>query len=468
MHRCGIDILDEVFLSCIAAFGTYTSTILSAEVGKRSTLDVAEVRNGDNHFIIGIEIFCVKLFIAVFNLCATLIAIFISHGNQFLTNHIVAHLGIIEDGVEIIDILHQAVIFGVQFVLSKTGELTEFHIYNCLRLEVVEFEASHQSALCFGNAWRLLNNLNHFVDVVGSDNQALYNMSTSLSLLKQEASATNHDIVAELDEMMYQLLEIEYLGATVNQCNIIYTERTLQLCHLVQFVQHHVGICVFLYVDYHLDAIAMAQVANIRDTINFFLINKVGNRFHHFRFHHIIWDFGNHNCLMIVDVLDFGFGTNHNSAASGLESVFHTAIAIDYTTCGEIGGFDIVHQIAHFQIGILEQCNRSIDCLCEVVRWHICRHTHSNTRTTVNKQVGETSGQNCRFNKRVVKVWNEVNCVFIDVLHHLLAHFSESSLGVTHCCGAITIDRTHITLPIDKRITQRPVLSHTNHGKINR
>ena len=62
----------------------------------------------------------------------------------------------------------------------------------------------------------------------------------------------------------------------------------------------------------------------------------------------------------------------------------------------------------------------------------------------------------------------QIDRFFIDVAQHLFGNTGKASFGITHGCRAVPVDRTVVTLPVNERITQRPVLPHTHHGKIDR
>ena len=56
-----IDVLDEVLIACGSAFGSDSAASLRAEFGQGGTLDVAEVADGDHHFVVGIEVLGVEV-----------------------------------------------------------------------------------------------------------------------------------------------------------------------------------------------------------------------------------------------------------------------------------------------------------------------------------------------------------------------------------------------------------------------
>ena len=47
VHRCRINVLDEILFACIAAARAYAATVLCAKLRQRSALDIAHVRDGD-------------------------------------------------------------------------------------------------------------------------------------------------------------------------------------------------------------------------------------------------------------------------------------------------------------------------------------------------------------------------------------------------------------------------------------
>ena len=61
VHRGRIDVLRKVFISRVGPFTTHSATRLLMKLGQRSTLDVAQMANGDNHRVVRIEVFGIKL-----------------------------------------------------------------------------------------------------------------------------------------------------------------------------------------------------------------------------------------------------------------------------------------------------------------------------------------------------------------------------------------------------------------------
>ena len=62
MHGCRINMLYKVCIAGFGTFGAYPTTVLRTEFAQRCAFDVSHVRDGDNHFIICIEVFRIEFF----------------------------------------------------------------------------------------------------------------------------------------------------------------------------------------------------------------------------------------------------------------------------------------------------------------------------------------------------------------------------------------------------------------------
>ena len=99
---------------------------------------------------------------------------------------------------------------------------------------------------------------------------------------------------------------------------------------------------------------------------------------------------------------------------------------------------------------------------------HIGCHTDRNTRRTVDHQQGHFGREHHRFFQCFIKVRTEIYRIFFDIRHHLIGDLHHTGLRITHSSRGVSIDRTEVTLAIDQRIAEAPLLCHTHHGIIDR
>ena len=463
-----IDILNEVLIACVTTLGTHTASSLSTVLLERGALDITEVGDGDDHGIVAVEVLGVHLLAGIFNLGTALVAELLLDLNEFLLDDLAALGGIVEDSLQVLDGLAHLGQLVVQFLLLQAGELAQTHLDDGTGLHLGEAEALTQALDGVLGRVAALDDGDHLVDVVTGDDESFQDVGTLLGLLEVELGAADHHLVAVLQEVMQQFLEVQQHGTSVNQTHIINAERRLQLGHLIQLVEEHVGVEVLLDIDDDAHTVAVALVVDIGNALDLLLLNQAGNVLDEILLVDVIGNLVNDNALVVVLGLDLGLGTHDDASASCLKGVLHTLIAVDDTTRGEVGSLNVVHQVAHLHLGVLEQRQAAVDALTQVVGSHVGSHADSDTRCTVHQQVGDAGGQHRGLLKSVVEIGHKVNGVLVHVFHHALAHLVETHLGVTHGSRAVTVNRAEVTLAINQRVTHCPFLGQTDHGKINR
>ena len=109
--------------------------------------------DSDDNRIIGIEILGIELMLSRNNLRATCISILCLHFLKVIFHHLLANLRIIENRLQVINLLHQVLIFLVQLIHAQTCKLAKTHINNGLGLQFIEFKTFLQIALGFNRGF---------------------------------------------------------------------------------------------------------------------------------------------------------------------------------------------------------------------------------------------------------------------------------------------------------------------------
>ena len=172
VHSSRIDMFDKVFVTGFTSLRAYTATVLRTELRKRCTLDVSHVRDGDDHFVIGIEIFRIELFRSIYDFRTTVVAVFFFHFKQFVLDNLLAKFLVAQNFFEISDLLHQVFVFGMELVLHQSGELAQAHFYDSTSLNFAQVEAGHQVRDSFVRSLGGTDNTDYLVNVIRSDNQS--------------------------------------------------------------------------------------------------------------------------------------------------------------------------------------------------------------------------------------------------------------------------------------------------------
>ena len=249
----------------------------------------------------------------------------------------------------------------MQLALLKIGELAQAHLNDGAGLHLVEAKTLTQTLAGFIGGLARPDDVHHLVDVVAGDNQALQDVGAVLRLFQLKLGTAYHHLVTVIEEVLYQLLEVDSLGATIDQAHVVNTERRLQLRHLVELVEQHIGILVLLHINHYAHALAVALVVDIADAVDAFLLNQTRNGLDELALVDIVGDLGYHNLVAIVFGLNLGLSAHHNASTTRLEGIFHALVAIDDATCGEVGRFDVVHELGNRNVRILKHGQAAVD-----------------------------------------------------------------------------------------------------------
>ena len=185
---------------------------------------------------------------------------------------------------------------------------------------------------------------------------------------------------------MNQLLQIENLWLTIDQCDNVDTKHALQLSLSEQVIQYyftHIGALNF---DNHAQTVFIRLITELRDTFKLLLFNQLGDALNQACLVQLIGNFGDNNGFATSLFMDFdiGFGAHIDATTTSAIGLNNASSAINDCSGREIWPRDIFHQFIDGNIRIVDHRQTTFDYFCEVVGRNIGRHAHSNTRGTVN------------------------------------------------------------------------------------
>ena len=151
--------------------------------------------------------------------------------------------------------------------------------------------------------------------------------------------------------------------------------------------------------------------------------------------------------------------------------------AVDEAGRGEVGPLDAEParcvgsssiSSAHGQRGVVDQPQRGVDDLAQVVRRDVGGHADRDAARAVDQQVREARGQDQRLALAVVEVGAEVDRVLVDVGEQLARQPVHAHLGVTHGRRRVAVDRAEVALAVDQRVAHGKVLRHAHQRVVDR
>src|SRR3954471_17681087 len=338
--------------------------------GDRDPLDVARVGDGDDHVLFGDQVLDRELALVAQDLGSTVIAELFHHlGHLALED---AHpLGLAgQDALELLDHPSDLLELGLQLLDLEAGQLGQPHVEDGVALLLAQPEPLAQPGVGLGRVLRTADDLDHLVDVVDGDLEALEDVLPGFRRGQLELGPADDDVVPVLDVALEQLLQVHHLRHALVQGEHDHAEGGLHGGVLVELVQHHVGDGVALEIDDHPHAVLVRLVVHPADPVDLLVRRQLRDRLDQILLVDLIGDFGDHDLGPTGGLLlfDLGPSPHDHPPAAGLVRLLDPLPAVDVRPGGEIGPFHHLPEVGDGGLGVVDQELDGLGHLPQVVR----------------------------------------------------------------------------------------------------
>ena len=138
-----------------------------------------------------------------------------------------------------------------------------------------------------------------------------------------------------------------------------------------------------------------------------------------------------------------------------------------YSPKGEVGPFDELEQALGRRLGVINQMHGRINCLFQVVRGDIGRHTDRNTKSAVQEEIRRGCREDIRLLPSRIVVGAPRDSLLLQILEELVSEPAHLGLGVAHRRRRIAVDRAEIALPQNQGVAVRKFLRHLGHRVVD-
>ena len=278
-------------------------------------------------------------------------------------------------------------------------------------------------------------------------------------------------------------LSEQRLGLAVDQGEHVQVERRRHRGVLEQVVQHLVRVDVLLELDVDPHAVAIGLVAQVGDALDPLAVDELGDLLHERRLVHLVGQLGHDDRgLARAGLLECDLGPDDDPAAAvgvhladGVdrlllagERVAPGLVAEQRAAGREVRAEDVGAQLVGRQLRVVDQGDRGVDDLAEVMRRDVRGHPDGDPRRAVDQQVRQLGREDRRLLLRPVVVRDEVDGLLVDVGEHLGRDRRQASLRVAHRGRTIAVDRAEVALAVDERVAHREVLGEPDEGVVQR
>ena len=474
------DLLDEVLVGRARPSLAASAAPLRAVERDRIALDVALVAEGHHHVLFGDQILVREIAGLALDVSAARVGEKVLHLAQLVLDHVEQQLLGAEDrGKPGDEHLHFGQL-GEDLLLLQAGEALELHLQDCLRLDLAQCVERLQLLRCLVAGCTGLDQRDDLVDVVERDLVAEQDVLALARLAQLVARAPGDHVAPVGDEPLQDRLHPERARLAAVDREHGGAERVLeQRAVLVQVVEHHAGDGAALDLDDGADPFAARFVAQIGDALDLLVVVHLADGLDRLGLVDLVRHLGDDDALALGALvgLHVDLGAHPQDPAAGLVQRTNGRDAHQDATGGKVGPLDAAHQRAaelrieelpERRLGMIDEMDRALDHLAEVVRGHVGGHTHRDSGASVHEQIGEARRQDQRFGGGVVEVRAEVDGLLVDVGQHHLGEPGEPRLGVPVGRGRVAVDAAEVALPVDQRMAQVPFLREPHQRVVDR
>ena len=374
-----------------------------------------------------------------------------------------------EDRAQLLDLGAQLVGFLLEFEAAELRQAAQLQVENVRRLRLGQVEHLHEARPRRRGVVGGADDLDDLVDVEDRDEQAVDEVEAVLLLAEAVRGASAHDVDAEVRVDAQQLLEPEGARLAVDECDVVDAEALLHRRQLVELLEYRFGVEAVLQFDDEAQAVvAVGQVLDVGDALQFLLPDEVFHLVDDLLGPDEVRQFGDDDALAARrDVLDGRRRARAERTAAGEVGVADAVEADDAPAHRQVGARHEAHEVVEAAVGVLDEVDRGLHDLAEVVRRHVRRHADGDAARAVDEQVRERGGQDGRLLQRVVVVGHEVDGVLVEAGHERQRCGRETRLGVTRRRGAL-VERAEVAMAVDQRQAHREVLRHAHERVVDR
>ena len=428
------------------------------------TLDVAELRQREDAFLLRNQILNIDLAADGADFRAARVGVFIADRDKLLLDDFELSCFAGENFEEVRDFRLEPLDLLLYLVALHVGKLSETHLHDCLCLHLVESEALHQR----GTRGRLIlaraDDADDLVDEVDRDFQALENVHSVLGFFQVEFRSAADDVLLELDIALQHILKRQDLRLTVDDREHDRAEGHLQLRIGKQLVEHDLRRAVALDVDFNVHADTVGVILDVGNALDALFLDEVGDVLNQTRLVDLVGQLGDDDLeSAVLRFDDLCLGADGDFALAGGIGGADAASAHNDAARRKIRTGEVLHQLGKLDIGVVDAGADRVDGLAEVMRRNLGRHTDGDTAGAVDEKIREAAREHDRLLETVVVVGDEIDGFLVDVGEHIHRDLAHSGFCVTVSSRRVAVYGAEVSVTVDEHIAHGEVLGKTHH-----
>ena len=269
--------------------------------------------------------------------------------------------------------------------------------------------------------------------------------------------------------MLQVLDQADFPGPAVDDRQDCHARPLLEVGVLVEVVQHDLRLLAALELENDPHAAPVALVTDVANPFHLLVVDKVGGLLDEPGLVYLVGKLADDDRVAVLaPLLDRRPGPHHEVAASFLVGADHSGSAAEYAASRKIGPFYDIENALESRVRVLDQLDRGVDELAEVVGRDVRGHANGNAVRAVDQEVRGGGRQMFGLFRRIVVVRPVIHRIHFDVFQQRLRIRREARLGVAHRRRRIAIDRTEVALAGDQQLPHAERLGHAHKSVVDR
>ena len=277
MRRRDEEVLHPILRLRVHATKPTAATPLGSVRVDRESLHITLVRHGHDHVLLDDQVFDVERPDRVRDLASAIVAVLLRDLCKLVFEDVHADRLGTEDAAQLGDDLADLGQFSLDLFGLESGESSQTHVENRLRLTLGQLEPLLQLGRSDLGVLRGSDELDDLVDIVDGDLEALEDVLAIQRPGQIEFGAPHDDDEAMVDVVLKHLAKRQYLRLAVHERQHDDPERGLHLRMLVQTVQHDFRHRITLELDDDPHAVAVRLVTQVPDVGQLLVAHELGD-----------------------------------------------------------------------------------------------------------------------------------------------------------------------------------------------
>ncbi len=271
-------VLDRILLAGDVADDPLAAPMLAAIGRHRLALDVAAARDGHHDVLVGDEVLVGHLAAEVVGDAGPPLAgVLPLELGQLVLDDLADAGRVGQDVLELGDELDDRQVLVLDLLALEGGQAGESHVEDGLGLELGQVEPLHEVGPGVVHLARLADRLDHRVEVVEGDLEALEDVRPGARLAEVELGAAPDDLAPMVEVVDEDAAQRERLRLAVDEGQHVHVEGQLHRRVLEQVVEDLVRIGVALELDVDAHPVAVGFVAQVADPLDPLVLDQLGD-----------------------------------------------------------------------------------------------------------------------------------------------------------------------------------------------